>query len=231
MITNYLKIASRNLWKHRGFSAINILGLAIGMAASLLICLYVTFELSYDKFHTKADRIFRIVTDIQTASETSHKGSSWAYGPNMKKDFPEIETFVRLSRVSFLVRKGEAKFQEEKTLFADSTLFQVFDFKLLRGNAKTALKDPLSIVFTETAAKKYFGDADPIGQTVLLDGEELVATVTGVVVDIPANSQIKANMFLSAATMKRYKPDADNEWGSFEPMTIVYDTHCVHQLC
>ena len=221
MITNYLKIASRNLWKHRGFSAINILGLAIGMSACLLISLYVSFELSYDNFHSKADRIFRIVTDIETSSETSHKGSSWAYGPNMKRDFPEIESFVRLSRVSFLVRKGEAKFQEEKTLFADSTLFKVFDFELIHGNAQTALRDPLSIVFTQTAAKKYFGDSDPIGQTVLLDAEGLVANVTGVVKDLPTNSQIKANMFLSASTMKRYKPDADNEWAAFEPMTYL----------
>ncbi|WP_439558125.1 FtsX-like permease family protein [Dyadobacter sp.] len=169
----------------------------------------------------KSDRIFRIITDVETVSETTHKGSSWAYGPNMLKDFPEIETFVRLSRVSFLVRKGDAKFQEEKTLFADSTLFKVFDFKLLRGNAQSALKDPLSIVFTQTAAKKYFGETDPIGQTVLLDAEGLVANVTGIVEDLPLNSQIKANMFLSASTMKRYKPDADYEWGSFEPMTYL----------
>lgn len=221
MITNYLKIASRNLWKQRGFSAINILGLAIGMTACLLISLYVSFELSYDKFHSKADRIFRIVTDVETTSETSHKGSSWAYGPNMKREFPEIESFVRISRVSFLVRKGEAKFQEEKTLFADSTLFKILDFKLVYGNPETALREPLSIVFTQTASKKYFGDTDPIGQTVLLDAEGLIANVTGVVEDLPTNSQIKANMFLSASTMKRYKPDADNEWAGFEPMTYL----------
>ncbi|WP_031530892.1 ABC transporter permease [Dyadobacter crusticola] len=221
MIDNYLKIASRNLWRHRGFSTINVLGLAIGMSACFLICLYVNFESSYDKFHSKSDRIFRIVTDIETSNETSHKGSSWAYGPNMAKDFPEIETFVRLSRVSFLVRKGDAKFQEEKTLFADSTLFKVFDFKLIRGNAHSALRAPLSIVFTETAAKKYFGEADPIGQTVLLDAEGLVANVTGVVQDLPLNSHIRANMFLSASTMKRYKPEADNDWAAFEPMTYL----------
>lgn len=221
MISNYFKIASRNLWKHRGFSAINILGLAIGMSACLLISLYVSFELSYDHFHSKADRIYRVVTDIKTDHATSHKGSSWAYGPNMKKDFPEIESFTRISRVSFLVRKGEAKFQEEKTLFADSSLFQVFDFKLIKGNPKTALQAPLNIVFTETAARKYFGDADPIGQIVLLDGEGLPATVTGIVQDLPANSQIKATMFLSASTMKRYKPDADEAWSEFEPMTYL----------
>ncbi|MCF0049354.1 ABC transporter permease [Dyadobacter sp. LJ53] len=221
MITNYFKIASRNLWRHRGFSAINILGLATGMSACLLICLYVSFELSYDKFHSKANRIYRVVTDVETIGETSHKGSSWAYGPAMLKDFPEIESFVRLSRVSFLVRKGDAKFQEEKTLFADSTLFKVFDFKLISGNPQTALRDPLSIVFTQTAARKYFGDSDPVGQSVLLDAEGLVANVTGIVQDLPGNSQIKANMFLSASTMKRYKPDADSEWEAFEPMTYL----------
>lgn len=221
MLTNYIKIAFRNFWKYRGYTVINLSCLAIAITACMVVYLYVSFELSYDDFHSKASRIFRIATEVTTGDETQFKGSSWAFGPQMREDFPEVETFVRISRVSFLVRRGSAKFQEEKTVFADSTLFKVFDFKLLAGDPKTALSKPQSIVFTKTAAQKYFGNSNPVGQYVLLDGEELPAMVTGVVDDISANSVVQANMFLSASTMKRYKPDADNQWDHFEPMTYL----------
>lgn len=223
MLKNYLKIALRNLWKHKVFSFINVLGLTVGMSACFLIFLYVNFEISYDAFNTKADRIYRLVTDIKTPSETINTGvTSWAFAPNIKNDFPEVEAFTRVSGGSFLVRKGDIKFQEEKTLFADSTLFKVFDFKLIKGNPKTALKDQLSIVFTEKAAKKYFGDADPVGQTLLLSGEGLPATVTGVIKDIPENSQIKADMFLSMTTLtQRMNKGIDDQWGNFGASTYL----------
>jgi len=217
MLKNYLKIALRNLWKHKVFSFINILGLTVGMSACFLIFLYVNFELSYDAFNTKADRIYRLVTDIKTPSETINTGvTSWAFAPSIKNDFPEVEAFTRVSGGSFLVRKGDIKFQEEKTVFADSSLFRVFDFKLIKGNPKTALKEQLSIVFTEKAAKKYFGDADPLGQTLLLSGEGLPATVTGVIKDIPENSQIKADMFVSMTTLTdRLNKGLNDQWGNF----------------
>ncbi|SEI43061.1 putative ABC transport system permease protein [Dyadobacter koreensis] len=217
MLKNYLKIALRNLWKHKVFSFINVLGLTVGMSACFLIFLYVHFEVSYDAFHTKADRIYRLVTDIKTPSETINTGvTSWAFAPNIKNDFPEVEAFTRVSGGSFLVRKGDIKFQEEKTIFADSTFFKVFDFELIKGNPKTALKEQLSIVFTEKAAKKYFGDADPLGQTLLLSGEGLPATVTGVIKNIPENSQIKADMIVSMATMtQRFNKGLDEQWGNF----------------
>ncbi len=221
MLTNYIKTAFRNFWKYRGYTIINLSCLATAITACMLIYLYVSFELSYDDFHSKRNRIFRIATQVITDDEMRFKGSTWAFGPQMREDFPEVETFVRISRVSFLVRRGSAKFQEEKTVFADSTFFKVFDFKLLMGDPKTALSKPQSIVFAKTAAQKYFGNSNPVGQYVLLDGEGLPAMVTGVVDDIPANSAVQANMFLSASTMKRYKPDADNQWGDFEPMTYL----------
>ena len=128
MIQNYLKVAFRNLWKHKTFTLINIVGLAIGMSACFLIAQYVLFEKSYDNFHSKSDRIFRVVTDIKSGEKTGHIGSSWPYGPNLKADFPEIDEFVRLGQGNFLLQKGEAKFQENNVRFADSTLFKVFDF-------------------------------------------------------------------------------------------------------
>jgi putative ABC transport system permease protein len=217
MLKNYFKIALRNLWRHRVFSLINVLGLTVGMTACYLIFLFVHFELTYDAFNTKADRIFRVVADIKTPTETIHSsGPSWAVGPHITAEFPEIEASVRISNESFLIRRGDVKFQEEHSAFADSSLFQVFDFKMIHGNPKTALKEPLSIVFTQTAAKKYFGDKDPVGQMVIFTIEGLPAKITGIIQDIPENSQIKADMFVSMSTLTtRWDNDRDNEWGNY----------------
>ena len=217
MLKNHIKIALRNLWRHRVFSFINITGLSVGITACFFIFMYVRFELSYDKFHTKIDRIYRVVTDIKTPSETINTDvTSWAFAPNLKTDFPEIEAFTRTSGGSFLVRKGNVKFQEERTLFADSTFFKVFDFKLLKGNPATALSAQANIVFTKTAAKKYFGDADPVGQTVLITGDAIPALVTGVMQDMPENSQIKADMIISMVTLtKKFNSGLDEQWGNY----------------
>jgi putative ABC transport system permease protein len=223
MLKNYFKIAFRNLWKHKVFSLINIMGLTVGMSACLLISMYVNFELTYDAFHSKSDRIYRLVTDVITPSETIHAGiTSWAYGPTIKQDFPEVEAYARTNGGSFLVRKGDIKFQEEATVFADSSFFRVFDFKLIQGDPKTALKEPLSIIFTQKAAKKYFGDSDPVGQTLLLSGEGLPAKVTGVMKDIPENSLVKGDMFVSMTTMtQRFNRGIDDEWGNFGATTYL----------
>src|SRR5919199_3233500 len=135
MIRSFLKTTFRNLWKHRGFSFINIMGLAVGMAACFLIFLYVSFELSYDNFHSKARNIYRLVTDVKTPSETLHAGiTNWPFAPTIKADFPEVASFVRIYRTGLLIRKDDKKFQEDRTLFADSTFFKVFDFKLIQGD-------------------------------------------------------------------------------------------------
>ncbi|QHS57278.1 FtsX-like permease family protein [Mucilaginibacter sp. 14171R-50] len=223
MLKNHFKIALRNLWRHRVFSFINITGLSIGITACFFIFMYVAFELSYDRFHTKADRIYRLVTDIKTPSETIVTDvTSWAFAPNIKTDFPEVESFVRVSGGSFLVRKGNVKFQEEKTLFADSGFFKMFDFKLIKGNPQTALSAQASIVFTETAAKKYFGTSDPVGQTVLLTGDAIPALVTGVMKDIPENSQIKADMLISMSTLtQRFNKGIEEQWGNYGATTYL----------
>ena len=223
MIKNYFKIALRNLWRHRGFSFINIAGLSIGITAGFFIFMYVAFELSYDKFHSKADRIYRLVTDIKTPSETINTDvTSWAFAPNIKADLPEVESFVRTSGGSFLVRRGNIKFQEERSMFADSTFFKVFDFKLLQGDPKTALTAPASIVFTESTAKKYFGKANPMGQTVLITGDAIPAKVTGIMKDFPENSQIKADMVISMTSLtQNFNKGIDNQWGNFGATTYL----------
>src|SRR6478609_5689098 len=133
MIKNYLKIAFRNLWRHRVFSFINIMGLAVGMTACFLIFLYVRFELSYDSFHSKADRIYRIVADIKTPTEVINADRpAFAVASHVKMDFPEVESFVRIADDQVLIKKGDQAFLEENAAWADSSFFHVFDFKLLK---------------------------------------------------------------------------------------------------
>ncbi len=223
MLRNYFKIAWRNLTKNAVFSLINIIGLTIGMTACFLIALYVNFESSYDAFNTKADRTYRLVTDIINPSETINTNTTaWAYAPNLKNDFPEVETTVRVYGGSFLVIKDEVKFQEEKTLFADSTLFKIFDFKMVNGNPNTALAEPYSIVFTKTGAKKYFGDKDPVGQSLIFSGDMHPAKVTGVIEDIPENSMVRTDMLVSMSTLTEdvFK-GVESQWGNFDPITYL----------
>ena len=215
MYKNYLVTAFRNLWKHTTFSLINVLGLAVGMTACFLIFLYIKHETSYDNFHSKADRIYRIVSDVKTPSETIHSGITIApLAIELKKEFPEVEDAVRIAGDDFLVKIGAVKFQEEQAALADSTLFNVFDFPLIAGDKNTALKEPMSIVLSETAARKYFGKTNALGQRLLLSGNAINATVTGIMKDIPANSQVKAEMLVSMSSSKQLygRATSDSEW-------------------
>ena len=156
--------------------------------------------------------------DIKTPTEVINaSGPAWAVPPNAKDEFAEVESFVRVAgNDNVLVRKGDIKFQEENAAWADSAFFKVFDFKLLKGDPTTALKDPFSIVFSETAAKKYFGKADPMGQTLLISGEAFPAKVTGVMKDMPENSQLKADMIMSMSTItEKFNKGIDSQWGNY----------------
>jgi putative ABC transport system permease protein len=223
MLKNYLKIAFRNLWRKKAFSFINITGLAIGMASCFLLFLYVHFELSYDRFHSKSNSIYRVVGDLKSPAETLH----WYQTPGpmakaMKAEFPEVREAVRIVPVSILVRKDNIKFQEEHSLWADSSIFRVFDFPLKYGDPRTALRDPNSIVLSETAARKYFGDSNPVGASLLLSGRGLHALVTGVMRDIPENSHIKADMLISMSTYSRsYAPSIETDWDVYDPSTYL----------
>ncbi len=223
MLKNYFKIAFRNLWRHKIFSSINIMGLAVGMTACFLIFLYVRFELSYDSFHKNADRIYRIVADIKTPTEVINTDRpAWAVPPNAKEEFPEVESFVRIADDEILVKKGNIIFEQENTAWVDSSFFHVFDFKLLKGDPQTALKDQFTVVLSEGAAKRYFGNDDPMGQTLLITGDAYPAKVTGVMKDMPENSQIKADMLLSMTTRtQKFDSAADRQWGSYWPRAYL----------
>ena len=192
MIANIIKVAFRNLFKHFGYSFINILGLAIGLASSIFIFLYVVNELTYDRFHEKSDRIYRAwILGNMPGTEMRHSVTSPPMAEAMLNDYPEVEAAVRI-RLSggWLVRSGDRKFLEtaQEFKFADSTFFDVFSFKLLKGNPETCLRDPRSIVLTEEYAEKYFGKEEPMGQSVRMEQDTNYYTVTGVIQDVPINS-------------------------------------------
>ncbi len=204
MFKNYIKIAIRNLFKHKIYSLINISGLTIGMTCCILILLFVQDELSYDRYHEKAGQIYRVERkgnfqgmDYQT-STTAHP-----FGPALVRDFPEIEDKVRLWPVELSVRDFNMQFTEERIFFSDASLFEVFSFSLKKGNPKTALTEPNSIVLTEKMAARYFADIEPMGKTlnVAWDDSLLNLKVTGILSDLPQNSHFKTDFFASYGTL------------------------------
>jgi putative ABC transport system permease protein len=202
MFSNYLKIAWRNLLKNKTFSLINIIGLASGLACFILIALYITDELSYDRYHEKANRIYRINSDIRFGgTDLNMAVSADPMGATLKKDYPQVEQFTRIyaSEGSKLFKKDNVYITEDRVVYADSTLFDVFTFPAIAGDAKTALNEPNTVVLTESTAKKYFGSVDAaIGKTMECNDERnRLYKVTAVIKDIPKNSHFIFDMFLS----------------------------------
>jgi putative ABC transport system permease protein len=199
MFRNYVKVALRNLWKNKGYSAINIIGLAVGLATCLLILLFVWDELSFDRFHAKAERIYRINADIKFGgSELRLTVMSDPMGATLKKDYPQVEQYARIyaSSGSKLLKKGDTYINEQNVAYVDSTFFDVFSFPLIAGNAKTALNDPNTAVVSESAAVKYFGTTQAIGKILETD-EKVNFKVTAVMKDMPGNSHFVYDVLLS----------------------------------
>ena len=220
MFKNYFKIAFRNLWRHKIFSGISFIGLAVAMSSCILIFMYVYFESHYDSFNKKADRIYRVVTDMKTASGVLNLAPSPApMAPLLKKDFPEVEATTRIFFTSAIVQKEEKKFEESQILYADSNLFSVFTFPLVKGDPATCLKEPFSVVLSETAAKKYFGTLDPMGQVLSFDNVK--STVTGVMKDMPFNGHFRTEILMSMSSYRYYFHNMDMDWGNFNWYTYV----------
>lgn len=199
MIRNYIKVALRNLWKNKGYSAINIIGLAVGLASCLLIFLYVWDENNFDRFHDKADRIVRIHTSIRFGgSDLNLAVASDPMGASLKNDVPQVKEFARIyaNEGSMLMKKGDAFIQEPRIAFVDSTFFRVFSFPLIQGNPMTALNDPNTCVISASAAKKYFNTTDAVGK-VMERNDHTVFKVTAVMEDMPANSHFRFDVLLS----------------------------------
>jgi putative ABC transport system permease protein len=202
MLRNHLKTAWRGITRHQTFSFVNIMGLAVSLTAFFLMALYIEHEQSFDSFHANASRIYRVADDKQTANITLHNATAAApVAPALKAEFPEILEAVRLKPAEALVAYGDKRFEERGLLYADASLFQVFSFKILQGNASTALKNPNSVVITQSTAAKYFRNADPLGAVLSFDGKSM--KVTGVVQDVPSNSHISFDFLLSMATAQQ----------------------------
>jgi len=197
MIKNYLKIAWRNLVKHKSFSLINILGLAIGIGACLIIFLYVHDELTFDLYNVKADRIARVTTRMHTPeSDLVIATSPVMLASTLKKDYPEVESTVRLLNFTAAVKYNGEIFSEGAFYKTEQSIFSVFSFDFVEGSPASALQNPRSIVLTESIAGKYFGTRSALGKILTCNGEDLL--ITGVIKDRPANSDIKIDALIYA---------------------------------
>jgi len=213
MIKNYLKIAFRNIVRHKAFAAINIAGLAIGMACSIFILLWVQNELSYDRFHKNAKDIYRVVSSLGDFKVAVNPAPM---AVELKTKIPGIKKFVRLSNVSKTVfQVDNRKFEEQKCFYADSTFLEVFTFPLVKGDAKTAMMRPDAILITQDMAKKYFGAEDAIGKVLKKDNNSNVV-VTGVLANIPSNSHLQFDFIMPLSAIAQTNNDIKNSvWDNF----------------
>lgn len=227
MIKNYLRTAIRSFFKNRSFTLLNVLGLTTGTVASLLILQYVKYERSYDTFHSHASDIYRIQYNQWQNGKLRFECAAAvpAVGPALKNNFPEVKRFTRLYPVSGIISyespTGIKAFREEKMQITDSSVFEVFDFKLLQGDRSDVLSGPNKAAISERAAKRYFGNDDPIGKTIAWDGTRRFE-VRGVFADIPENSHIKFDFMLSYQTLNNESNrQSETNWGWYDFNTYV----------
>lgn len=220
MVRNYLKVALKSIFKHKGHTLSNVVGLAVGLASCFLVILFIIEEISFDRYHEKYERIFRITSEYvdengysDYRATTDHK-----LAPLLKEYFPEIEYIVRIERNRRTVKHvvyRDKKFIEPDIVFVDGDFFKVFSFKLLRGNPQEALYRPNTAVITQKTARKYFGDEDPIGKTVTIKQwtSEFAVEITGIIEEIPQNSHFSSNFLISQTTTQRdFYSRISNNW-------------------
>ncbi|MFC1887219.1 ABC transporter permease [Candidatus Cloacimonadota bacterium] len=223
MVLNYLKLAFRNLVRHKGFSLINILGLSLGMAVCILIMQYVSYENSYDKFHENYENIYRVQFNIYKHGELIVECAAAvpAVGPAMKENFPEVLEYCRAFPISGIMTSGEKSFREDDIQVVGPTFNTLLSFPITKGDPETALDGPNKTVITESTARRFFGDEDPLGKTITWDGS-IDFEVTGVCVDVPENSHIKFTFLFSHDTIREFWGDAvDTAWGWYDYNTYV----------
>jgi len=198
MLKNYIKLSWRNLTKNRSHALINLLGLAIGIACCLLIMLWVTDELSYDKWNEKSERTFRMTNEVKFGGMHDHYAvSPGPAGSALLNDFPEVEASVRFRNYGgSLVKRGNQSFNESNIIYCDSTLFDVFSLQMVNGNKKEALTAPNTVVINEKVARKYFPNDNPVGKLLNFD-DRTDLTVTGVFKDMSVNSHFNFDFFVS----------------------------------
>jgi len=220
MFKNYLKITLRNIKKHKGFSFINVIGLAIGMAICILMLLWVRDELSFDRFHKNVDKIYRVISEIHTADHISlNARTPNPLGPTLKEKYPEIINFARFQGFDgWLVKYEDKAFINDNLGTADPSFFEMFSFPFIKGNPKTALRDRYSIVITENMAKKYFGNEDPMGKVLKIADD---FTVTGVIQNIPENSHLHFDCIFPIENMESFWHENFNDWQRVKFYTYI----------
>ncbi|MEM1094553.1 MAG: ABC transporter permease [Bacteroidota bacterium] len=222
MLHHYLTIARRTLAKRKGYTFINITGLAVGLAGCLLMVLFVQDELSYDRFHTGADQMYRVAFDAQAANAPRDRFAvtSLPIGIELRENYPEVEAVVRMTTTQGRMQVGEQAFFEDDALVAEASFFDVFDFPLVAGDASQALAAPRSVVLSASMAEKLYGSVDQaMGASV--QHEDSLFTVTGVMADWPANSHMQADYLISATTMPIFRVEDDNSWLSVRFFTYL----------
>ena len=222
MLGNYLKIAIRNIRRHKTYAFINIAGLAIGMACCILIIMYIITELSYDKFHNNSQRIYRLASDAKVGGMVAQIALTNApAGSALVQAYPEVENSVRIRpRPKISVKHEEKQFYEEGILWADSSIFDIFTFPMIQGDPQTSLKAPYSLVITEEIAQKYFKDGDPLGR-ILRFNDQADYTVTGVVKNVPPNSHFSFDMLCSYETQVSQNREFMEDWFNFNLYTYL----------
>lgn len=224
MIGNYLLLAIRNLERHKLFATVNVISLAVGMAVALLILNYVVFEQSYDSMHPDKERLYRVEAQFYEGNTLTDDWatSSYGYGPAMKRTIPEVEQVVRfdMNNTEQIVRYGDRQYRENSVTSVDPSMFEMFGFRLREGDPANALAGPNKVVITPYAAAKYFSGEDPMGKTLRFNSQsgELNCEVTGVLEEMPRNSQIQFDFFISWETLPKW---LDNYWYRHEVYTYV----------
>jgi putative ABC transport system permease protein len=228
MLTNYLKVIRRNFSKQRAYSLLNITGLAIGFAAVILIAIYLHFETSFENFHTKSDQIYRLTVHYTSPSgydtHFARVDTDWING--IPEEIPEAEKLIRFqNHEPKFVRIGEEKFRQDNAFVTDKDVFEVFNFPLAKGDTKTALAEPLSIVISEAVAEKYFANEDPMGKEIFITGywstDETVYKVTGVMKNLASNTHLPVDMLIS------FRNEAERSWWAYTYVLFQKGTNMV----
>ena len=236
MFKNYFKVGIRNILKYKTVSFINVLGLSVGIACSILILLYTSNEFSFDKYNENYENTYRVLHTYRSYKESENLPPAspeefqvWGsapVGPALQEYYPEISKVFRFtSPSSFLIQYGSELFQEDNIVFADSTAFDVFSWKMLHGDPKTSLQNPNSIVLTLSIANKYFGNEDPLGKTLIVNKDQSYI-VTGIMEDVPPNSHFTFDAMVSMSTFRNMRPEIFENWGYVDVYTyFTLDKH------
>lgn len=233
MLKNYFKTAFRNLVKNKTSSVIYVFGLTIGLTCCLLIALYIQHELSYDKFQQKGNRIARVIMEYSFDGKVFNKGNftSVRVAPVFTRTFPEVESAIIMTSAERVVSYQDKLFTEKRFVYADSTFFTLFSFRLLSGNANTALTSTHTVLLTESMAKKYFGHESPVGKALKVANDSIPYQVTGVIENCPSNSQIKFDFVASFSSLGLEKEYQETYWdANYTTYLLLRDQRSINHL-